>query len=60
VSAGYLAPRLLASADRLDGFQCRSVEQTIWLRRHARQAVARGGTSRVFVVTEVGGSDVVA
>ncbi len=60
MSADYLAPRLLASADRLDGFQCRSEEQTIWLRRHARQAHARGGTSRVFVVTEVGGSDVVA
>lgn len=60
VSAGYLAPRLLNSADRLDSFQCRSEEQTIWLHRHARQAHARGGTSRVFVVTEVGGSDVVA
>ena len=60
MSAGYRPPRLLASADRLDGFECRSEEQTIWLRKHARQAHARGGTSRVFVVTEVGGSDVVA
>lgn len=60
MSGGYLAPRLLASADQLDGFQCRSEEQTLWLRRHARQAHARGGTSRVFVVSEVGGSDVVA
>lgn len=60
MSAGYLSPRLLASADRLDGFECRSEEQTIWLNKHARQAHARGGTSRVFVVTEAGGSDVVA
>lgn len=59
MSAGYLSPRLLASADRLDGFECRSEEQTIWLRKHARQAHARGGTSRVFVVTEAGGCDVV-
>lgn len=60
MSAGYLPPRLLASSDRLDGFQCRSEAQTIWLSRHARQAHARGGTSRVFVVSEVSGSDVVA
>ena len=60
MSARYLSPRLLASDDRLDGFECRSEEQTIWLKKHARQAHARGGTSRVFVVTEVGGSDVVA
>lgn len=60
MSAGYLPPRLLASTDRLEGFECRSEEQTIWLRKHARQAHARGGTSRVFVVTEAGGSDVVA
>jgi GNAT superfamily N-acetyltransferase len=60
VSGGYLAPRLLASADRLEAFECRSEEQTIWLRKHARQAHARGGTSRVFVVTEAGRSDVVA
>jgi GNAT superfamily N-acetyltransferase len=60
VSASYLSPRLLAPADRLDEFECRSEEQTIWLRKHARQAHTRGGTSRVFVVTEVGSSDVVA
>jgi GNAT superfamily N-acetyltransferase len=60
VSASYLSPRLLATSDRLDGFECRSEEQTIWLRKHARQPHARGGTSRVFVVTEVGSSDVVA
>jgi GNAT superfamily N-acetyltransferase len=60
VSVGYQSPRLLASADLLDGFECRSEEQTLWLKKHARQAHARGGTSRVFVVTEAGGSDVVA
>lgn len=60
MSAGYLSRRLLASAERLYGFECRSEEQTIWLRKHARQAHARGGTSRVFVVTEAGGCDVVA
>ena len=60
MSAGYQSPRLLASADLLDGFECRSEEQTLWLKKHARQAHARGGTSRVFVVTEAGGSDVVA
>ncbi|MFN9644862.1 MAG: N-acetyltransferase [Cyanobacteriota bacterium] len=60
MSAGYRVPRLLASTDRLDGFQCRSEEQTNWLHRHARQAHSRGGTSRVFLVSEVGGCDVVA
>jgi hypothetical protein len=60
VSGGCLSPRLLASADRLDGFECRSEEQTIWLRKQARQAHACGGTSRVFVDTEAGSSDVVA
>lgn len=60
MSTSYRPPRLLASSDRLDGFECRSDEQTLWLRKHARQAHARGGTSRLFVVTETGGSDVVA
>ncbi|MCP9900560.1 GNAT family N-acetyltransferase [Cyanobium sp. Cruz CV13-4-11] len=60
MSAGYLSPRLLASSDGLDGFECRSEEQTNWLRKHARQAHARGGTSRVFVVTEADSSNVVA
>ena len=60
MSAGYLSPRLLASSVRRDGFECRSEEQTIWFRQHARQAHARCGTRRVFVVNEDGGSDVVA
>ena len=40
-------------------FECRSVEQTRWLRRHARQAAATG-TARVLVVTEPRSSVVVA
>lgn len=51
MSGRYLAPRLLADADDLGVFECRSVEQTRWLRRHARQAAATG-TARVLVVTE--------
>ncbi|MCP9883518.1 N-acetyltransferase [Synechococcus sp. ATX 2A4] len=60
MSASYLSPRLLASADRLDGFECRTDQQTLWLRKHARQDHARGGTTRMFVVTEASSSDVVA
>jgi GNAT superfamily N-acetyltransferase len=55
----YRPPRLLAPADRLDEFTCRSTEQTKWLRRHARQSAASGGTT-VFVVTTAGRHDVVA
>lgn len=55
----YQAPRLLGYDDGLDQFQCRSEEQTLWLRHHARQANA-AGTSRVRIVTPVGGKDVVA
>jgi len=46
-------PRMpLAAHHQLDGFGCRSPEQTEWLIEHARQA-HRSGTTRVFVVTEV-------
>jgi len=55
----YRPPRLLAPADGLDGFTCRSSEQTDWLRRHARQSASSGGT-KVFVVTPTGSRDVVA
>ena len=55
----YRPPRPLEPADRLDEFTCRSSEQTDWLRRHARQPIASGGT-RVFVVTTHGARDVVA
>jgi GNAT superfamily N-acetyltransferase len=43
----------------LDGFECRSSEQTLWLRRYARQSLAVGST-RVFVVTEADSLPVVA
>ncbi len=43
----------------LDGFECRSVEQSEWLRHHARQANA-SGIARVHVVTEEATSTVVA
>jgi hypothetical protein len=57
--SGYQPPQLLQPADDLDGFTCRSSEQTTWLRRHARQSAATG-TTRVFVVTPHARCDVVA
>jgi hypothetical protein len=57
--SGYQPPRLLQPTDDLDGFTCRSSEQTTWLRRHARQSAATG-TTRVFVVTRHASHDVVA
>ena len=50
MSAGYRPPELLAGHHDVSGFECRSREQTDWLRRHARQSAA-SGTTRVFVVT---------
>jgi hypothetical protein len=50
VSGGYRPPELLAAQHDVSGFECRSQEQTDWLRRHARQSAA-SGTTRVFVVT---------
>jgi GNAT superfamily N-acetyltransferase len=55
----YNRPRRLRRTDALDEFECRSVEQTDWLRRHARQADAIG-TATVHVVTPVGDDRVVA
>lgn len=49
---GFRPPVPLAAHHQLDGFRCRSPEQTEWLIEHARQA-HRAGTTRVFVVTEV-------
>ena len=37
--------------DVVDDFECRSAEQTEWLRHHGRQAHS-AGTAKVFVVTE--------
>lgn len=59
MSVQYRPPRLLDPSDALDGFTCRSTEQTEWLRRYARQANT-SGTARVFVTTEPGSSFVVA
>lgn len=46
----YRPPRLLEAGDIVDPFECRSAEQTDWLRHHARQAHA-AGTAKVLVVT---------
>jgi hypothetical protein len=48
----YRPPELLAGHHDLTQFRCRSMEQTEWLRRYARQSAA-AGTTRVFVVTEL-------
>jgi GNAT superfamily N-acetyltransferase len=59
VTGTYHPPVLLEPSHELDGFACRSVEQTEWLRRHAR-ASSRTGTTRVLVVTPAGSDVVVA
>jgi GNAT superfamily N-acetyltransferase len=59
VSGPYRPPAPLTDRHRLSGFTCTSSEQTEWLRRFARQSAATG-TTRVFVVTEHDGDDVVA
>ncbi len=55
----YRPPLVLDASHELDGFACRSVEQTEWLRRHAR-ASAGTGTTRVLVVTRTDSDVVVA
>ncbi len=55
----YRSPELLADHHDLTTFTCRSIEQTDWLRRHARQS-ANTGTTKVFVVTETDESAVIA
>jgi GNAT superfamily N-acetyltransferase len=55
----YQPPELLAARHQLAGFRCRSVEQTAWLVEVAKQAHGTG-TTRVFVVTEVNQTAVVA
>lgn len=47
----YEPPEPLTAEHDLSGFECRSREQTEWLRRFARQSAAVG-TTRVFVVTD--------
>lgn len=55
----YRPPEALADVHDLAVFECRSEEQTEWLRRHARQSAAVG-TTRVLVVTELDSRVVVA
>jgi GNAT superfamily N-acetyltransferase len=55
----YHPPRLLEPDHEVDRFECRSAEQTDWLRHHARQAHATG-TTKVLVVTELDSVEVVA
>ena len=55
----YLSPRLLGTKHDVESFECRSAEQTQWLRRHARQASA-SNSARVLVVTEPDHDEVVA
>jgi hypothetical protein len=50
---------LLETDDVIEDFECRSTEQTEWLRFHARQAHA-AGTAKVLVVTPADGDAVVA
>jgi len=59
VTHSYRQPRLLEPSDRVDTFTCRSHEQTLWLRHHARQANT-SGTARVMVVTQANRPEVVA
>ena len=55
----YRPPAPLGPEHSLERFVCGSAEQTHWLRQRARQS-GSGGTTRVFVVTEHRGNDVVA
>jgi GNAT superfamily N-acetyltransferase len=55
----YQPPELLAARHQFAGFHCRSLEKTAWLVEVAKQAHGTG-TTRVFVVTEVNQTAVVA
>lgn len=55
----YRAPEPLRPAHLLHEFDCGSSEQTLWLRRFARQSASMG-TTKVFVVSEIGSDQVVA
>lgn len=59
MTARFAAPEPLGEEHRIEAFGCRSAEQTDWLRRYSRQS-ASSGTTKVFVVTEVGQAKVVA
>lgn len=55
----YRPPVLLHATHHLDQFECRSEEQTEWLRLHARQSSSSGMT-RVLAVTPTDSEVVVA
>lgn len=59
MTRAYRPPTLLDAEHDLDGFECRSAEQTEWLRHHARQSSSTG-TARVLVVTPPDSNSVVA
>lgn len=59
MTGAYRPPVLLGPEHDLDGFVCRSEEQSEWLRRHARQS-STTGTTRVLVVTAANSKVVVA
>ena len=59
MTAAYRPPVLLGPDHDLEGFECRSAEQTEWLCRHARQS-SSAGTTRVLVVTPSESNVVVA
>jgi GNAT superfamily N-acetyltransferase len=59
VTGAYRPPVLLGAEHDLDGFECRSEEQSAWLRRHARRS-STTGTTRVLVITPANSNVVVA
>ncbi len=59
MNRGYETPRLLSADDVVDSFECRSQEQTLWLKHHAQQVHA-AGTAKVMIVTAAGRRDIVA
>lgn len=59
MTLAYRPPEPLGEHHDLAGFACRSVEQTDWLRRYARQS-ANAGTTKVLVVTAVNSDQVAA
>lgn len=59
MTSRYRPPEPLGERHELETFECRSAEQTDWLRHHARQSVGTG-TTRVYVVTAHGSQAVIA
>ena len=55
----YQQPRPMAKCDETSQFECRSREQTDWIRDHARLA-STSGTAQVQVITPESSDEVVA